>query len=276
MDINLDLLVEQISRVAGINAIALGGSRSRNEAAASSDYDIGVYYDKNEISLAALSDAIKSLDDGHRPELLNKPGAWGPWINGGSWITVDNTPVDILLRELGHVKSVLGDCLVGHITIDYQCGHPFGFVNAIYAAETHYCIPLWESAEKPLSGLKDLLHSYGDYPPLMKAAIIKKFLWEAGFSLDCSFKPALRGDFNYAVGSVFRTVCAWAEVLYAINETYLMNEKGAVEKLAHLRIKPPCIEARIQEAYAGIFAGQPQRSFDALKEIHKEIEALSI
>lgn len=114
-----------------------------------------------------------SLDDRHRENLLNPPGEWGPWINGGSWLTIDGTPVDILLRETGRVEAVLKDCLSGRITIDYQCGHPFGFVNVIYAAETHYCMPLWQDEAKALDKLKDLLHSEGEYSPRMREAQIK-------------------------------------------------------------------------------------------------------
>ncbi|NLU32722.1 MAG: hypothetical protein GXX04_08900 [Clostridiaceae bacterium] len=41
----LDKIVTSLSQVRGIKAIALGGSRSRGEAGADSDFDIGIYYD---------------------------------------------------------------------------------------------------------------------------------------------------------------------------------------------------------------------------------------
>ncbi|HCJ56018.1 MAG TPA: DUF4037 domain-containing protein, partial [Clostridiaceae bacterium] len=39
----IDKIVESISTVQGVKAIALGGSQSRGEADIQSDYDIGVY-----------------------------------------------------------------------------------------------------------------------------------------------------------------------------------------------------------------------------------------
>jgi virginiamycin A acetyltransferase len=52
----------------------------------------------------------------------------------------------------------------------------------------------------PIDKLKDLLYSKGQYSPQMREAIIKKFLWEAWFSLSCGRKAAIKGDFDYARG----------------------------------------------------------------------------
>src|SRR5689334_14901035 len=130
---DMEKIITVLSSVPGVSAIALGGSQSRNEADVNSDYDFGLYYNKATLDLIALGDSLKSLDDRQRDNLLHPPGEWGPWINGGSWLTVDGTPVDILLRDIDRVSAVLKDCLTGKIAIDYQCGHPFGFVNTIYA-----------------------------------------------------------------------------------------------------------------------------------------------
>lgn len=48
---NLSKVVEHLSKVSGVKAIALGGSQSRNEADEHSDFDIGLYYDTNTPSL---------------------------------------------------------------------------------------------------------------------------------------------------------------------------------------------------------------------------------
>ena len=275
MKFDINKIVTQLSNVKGVISIALGGSHSRHEATDTSDYDIGLYFDKNEIDLSRLHEVLKNLDDNHEQNILSTPGTWGPWINGGSWLTVDNTPVDILLREVNKVKEVIDDCLHGIITIDYQCGHPFGFVNSIYAAETHYCIPLWQDSNNPLTALKDYLHSHGCYPPKMKLSIIKKFLWEARFSLDCGYKPALRGDFNYAIGSVFRAIYSWIEVLYATNEVYMMNEKGTVRQSDRLNFKPQDMELRIKEVYNAILSDKSPYGFELLDAIHDEIQTLA-
>jgi predicted nucleotidyltransferase len=273
MDINK--VVQAVSGVKGVQAVVLGGSQSRGEATEHSDYDIGVYYEVGALDTAGLEQRLQALDDGHMDTLLNPPGEWGPWINGGAWLTVDGTPVDILLRDTGRVGAVIGDCLAGNITIDYQCGHPFGFVNTIYAAEVHYCKPLWQDASQPVNALKALLAADGGYPKGMQDAVIRKFLWEAWFSLACARKPALSGETNYAMGSVFRAVCAWAEVLYALNGKFLMNEKKALQQASKMALCPVDMEKRVVDAYALLGTGDEPQAYLILDSLHAEVEALT-
>ena len=39
--------------------------------------------------------------------LMTAIGDWGPWINGGAWLTVAGTRVDLLYRELDKVRGVI-------------------------------------------------------------------------------------------------------------------------------------------------------------------------
>ncbi len=262
-----------LAEVGGIKAVALGGSRSRGQSGDGVDYDIGLYYDHS-LQLPELSAAIRSLDDERRPDLLHRPGAWGPWINGGAWLQVDGIPVDLLLRDITQVEAVIDQCLQGNITLDYQCGHPFAFVNSIYAAETHFCQPLWEDPSLPLRTLKELLYSTGSYPPKMRQALIEKFMWEADFSLTCGRKPALGGETNYAMGSVFRAVCAWLQVLFAVNDRYLMNEKHALRQVGTLAWKPRAMEDRIGAVYRLLASGSPREAYAVLDALQAEVTSL--
>lgn len=271
----LSKIVKLLSKVRGVKAIALGGSRSRDEADEHSDFDLGLYYQADILDLAALEKTLQTLDDDHRENTLNPPGEWGPWINGGAWLTFERMPVDILLRDLQTVANVVNDCIGGKITIDYQCGHPFGFVNTIYAAETHYCRPLWQDESVALDQLKTLLYSQGEYSPKMREAVIRKFLWEAWFSLTCGRKAALKGDLNYAMGSMFRTVCSWVEVLYAVNNLYLMNEKGALSRISHLNYKPIGFEKKVKIAYKLFADGCADSAYPMLDELHMEVGSLT-
>src|SRR5258708_33603852 len=57
-------LVVALSGVPGVEAIALGGSRARGTAVATSDYDIGLYYRAHRpIDVAALGKVAAALDD---------------------------------------------------------------------------------------------------------------------------------------------------------------------------------------------------------------------
>jgi predicted nucleotidyltransferase len=268
-------IAQAVSAVGGVKAVVLGGSQSRGEAAADSDYDLGVYYRAGELDTSALARVLWELDDSHGDALLHLPGEWGRWINGGAWLSVEGVSVDILLRETGRVEAVLWDCLSGNITIDYQCGHPFGFVNTIYAAEVHFCKPLWQDGSEPVSALKAMLVQEGGYPAVMREAVIRKFLWEAWFSLSCGRKPALAGEINYAMGSAFRSVTAWSEVLYALNGKYLMNEKQALTQASRMERAPADLEKRVQSAYALLAAGEAAQAWAILDGLHAEIQLLT-
>lgn len=271
----LDRVVERLAGVPGVAALALGGSRGRGDARPDSDFDVGLYYRAEILDLPALDAALRALDDAHRDGLLNPPGAWGPWVNGGAWTRVEGLPVDMLLREVGRVEAVIGDCLAGRVTIDYQAGHPFGFLNAIYAAETHYCRPLWQDASRSLDGLRALLHSEGEYPPRMREALAGRFSWEAEFSLATGRKAALAGDVHYALGCAFRAVGAWVQVLYAVNERYLMNEKGSLPGVRTLPQAPAEMEGRVGRAYALLAQGAAEEAWSLLEALHGQVAALA-
>lgn len=272
---HMQRIVGALSGVKGVSAIALGGSRSRGETRPDSDYDIGVYYRADGLEIAALSAAMAALDDEHRSDVCNPPGVWGPWVNGGGWLRVDGMAVDVLLRDVARVEAVLDDCVSGNIRIDYQCGHPFGFVNAIYAAETHFAKPLWQDQSKPLDRLKGVLYAEGDYPPRMKTAMIDRFTWEAGFSIACARKSAPRGDVNHAIGSAFISACAWAEAIYALNGEYMMNEKGALDAVERMPRRPEAMKQRIESAYLLIARGDAGEALAMLDALHADVQSLT-
>ncbi len=49
------------------------------------------------------------------------------------------------------------------------------------------------------------------------------------------------------MGSVFGAVCAWVKVLYALNNRYLMNEKGALKWVNSFEVKPMDMEAKVSK-----------------------------
>ena len=71
-------------------------------------------------------------------------GGWGPWIDGGGWLTVQGVPVDLLYRDIENVAAIMAECAAGMPRIVYQPGHPHGFSTAIYLAEVALCRVLWD------------------------------------------------------------------------------------------------------------------------------------
>jgi predicted nucleotidyltransferase len=239
-------IVSSLQSVEGITAIALGGSRARGNHTHQSDVDLGIYYyPENPPDLIALNDLACEFDDQHRVNLITAIGEWGKWINGGGWLKVEGVGVDFLYRNLVQVNRVIDDCHAGKITIDYQPGHPHGFVSSIYMGEVAICQPLSDS-DRVLEALKAKTKPY---PVQLKQATIDTFAWEISFSLLVAKKAIARHDVVYAAGCCFRSVACMNQVLFALNEEYLLNEKGAIAIANKFAICPQDYQQRVERVF---------------------------
>ncbi|BAY10652.1 nucleotidyltransferase domain-containing protein [Calothrix sp. NIES-2098] len=242
----INRIVSSLQTIEGITAIALGGSRARGNHTHNSDVDLGLYYHpENPPDLIALNRLASELDDRHRVNLITAIGGWGKWINGGGWLKVEGVAVDFLYRDLAKVNRVIDDCHTGQITIDYQPGHPHGFVSSIYMGEVAICQLLYD----PDRVLEALKVKTKPYPVQLKQATINTFAWEISFSLFVAKKAIARHDVVYAAGSCFRSVVCMNQVLFALNEDYLLNEKGATAIANKFAICPQDYQQRIEQAF---------------------------
>ena len=262
-------IVHAFNGVPGIDAIVLGGSRATGTANKDSDIDIGIYYDRTLFDLSSFKQKGISLDDEHRKKVITDPGEWGPWINGGGWLNIEGIAVDILFRDTRKVITVIDDCINGKISIDYQCGHPFGFVNSIYMGEVAYC-KILNSNNSLISEQKKRLI---EFPENYRKTSIEKFLWECEFSEQCGRKAIGKGDILYAAGSLFRCAVSLLQVLYAINRMYMLNEKGSLGRL--LRQKdayiPKDFVNDVEAALYGLRKDTIQACFDRIQVQYNEI-----
>ncbi|MGL5835628.1 MAG: nucleotidyltransferase domain-containing protein [Waterburya sp.] len=243
----IEQVVARLRSIQGIAAIALGGSRARGNHTQKSDVDLGIYYKpESSFDLISLNHLASELDDNHRANLITSIGEWGRWINGGGWLRVEGISVDFLYRDLAQVNGVIDDCHEGKITIDYQPGHPHGFVSSIYMGEVAIGLPLYDP-----DGILDTLKTKTKlYPIRLKQATINKFAWEISFSLFVAQKAVVRGDVAYAAGCCFRSVACMNQVLFALNEEYLLNEKGAVAIAKSFALCPQKYQERIETVFA--------------------------
>jgi len=268
----LTQLVEALRPVQGLAAVVLGGSRGRGTAGPTSDYDIGLYYEPDmPLDVVALDAAIAPLRDDPSVK-VTRIGEWGPWINGGGWITIDGTKVDLLYRDLGAVRAVISEAKAGHVTMHYQPGHPHGFCSAIWMGEVATCRPLHD----PHGLIGTLKGEASPYPPVLKEAIIKRFGWEAVFAIENAEIAVGRADGTHIAGCAYRAMCCIAQVLFALNGRYLINEKGAVAEAATL---PVTIEA-LSEAAAEVWATIGNRNFEntlhCLKSLADRLQTILI
>jgi predicted nucleotidyltransferase len=231
----LSEVVASVSKIDGIVAIVLGGSRARGTADELSDIDLGIYYDASRpFSTVALGAAAQDLDDRHEAGLVTDFGAWGPGVNGGGWLEIRGHHVDFLYRELGVVREAIDECIAGRPRSIYQLGHPLGFHMQIYAGEVQVCCSLY-ATDNSIAELKSLVR---EYPEKFRAAIVIKHMFDAEFEISIAAKPATRGDVMYVAGCLFRAAGFMTLVLYALNRKFFLNEKGAFAESRQFTIKP--------------------------------------
>jgi predicted nucleotidyltransferase len=231
----LTRVVARVSKIEGVQAIVLGGSRARGTADERSDIDLGIYYDgKHPFSTKALEAAAQELDDRHSDNLVTSFGDWGPGVNGGGWLQVRGHHVDFLYREIGAVRDAIEECIAGHPRSIYQLGHPLGFHIQIYAGEVHVCRPIFD----PANAIGELRTLINEYPEKFRTATVTKHLFDAEFEIAIAAKPAERGDVMYVAGCLFRAAGFMTLVLYALNRRFYLNEKGAFAESRGFSIKP--------------------------------------
>jgi predicted nucleotidyltransferase len=229
-------VVASVSKLDGIAAIVLGGSRARGTADERSDVDLGIYYDAaRPFSTTALGASAQELDDRHAKGLVTGFGEWGPGVNGGGWLEIRGHHVDFLYREIGAVRDAIDECIAGRPRSIYQIGHPLGFHVQIYAGEIHVCRPLFD----PSATIAQLKSKVAKYPEAFRRAAITKHLIDAEFEISIAAKPAARGDVMYVAGCLFRAAGFMTLVLYALNRKFFLNEKGAFAESRGFPIKPP-------------------------------------
>jgi hypothetical protein len=260
-----------LAAVPGVTAVALGGSRATGTADAWSDYDIGLYFGPEPIDIAALRPAVVALEGKRRADAVTEIGGWGPWINGGGWLTIDGRRVDLLYRDLSKVRGIIEDCARGIVTRDYQPGHPHAFVSAIYCGEVAECRPLIDS----VGALAELKRRALPYPRELGAALIRTFRWEIDFAIANADKSGERGDMAYVLGCAFRAVACLCQVLFAVNQRYLLNEKGAVGRIESLTRRPADCRQRIETALAAISTGAMAIGLAELRQLATEVAALA-
>ena len=227
----LERVSPALAVVPGVVAVALGGSRVTGAAHASSDYDVGLYFSERAgLDVERLLKVVKGLVDEPDAARVTEIGGWGPWIVGGGWLRIAAKKVDLLYRPIESVEKVIRDCRDGRVSMDYQPGHPHGFCSAIWMGEVALCQAL-SNSEGALARLKAMTTPY---PDPLREALIRRFQWEILFAIENAETAVPKGDQAYIAGCAFRSLACAAQVLFAVNRRYLVNEKGALAAAARM------------------------------------------
>ena len=233
-------LAKRLGAITGIKAVVLGGSHARGRAQPGSDIDLYILYSEAApFSTLSIRELAEAVNDTPGPVVTDFYG-WGPWVNGGAWLTIGGQRVDFLYRSLEHMERVIAEAEAGRYELHYAQQPPFGFFSGAYLGEVAVCIPLFD----PEARLEVLKRRVADYPEALRQAVVQDYLWQAELGLT-AFAPKFAGR-SGAYGTaacLARAVNQLLLVLFALNRKYLMDDKTALAEVAGVRARPTRVRA---------------------------------
>jgi len=208
-------LVDVLASMSGTVAVVLGGSRALGTASAGSDWDLGVYY-RGAIDTTALA----------RFGAVHPPGSWGRIMNGGAWLTVEGTKVDVLLRDLDVVDHWSARAREGAFEVDALLGYVAGLPTYSLLAERAVAILL-----------RGDLEAAGEYPDALVETAPARWRFCSEFSLTYAGMHAGRGDAIGVVGQAAKAVLEEAHARMCAGRRWVLNEKRLVDAagLSHVQ-----------------------------------------
>jgi nucleotidyltransferase-like protein/uncharacterized protein DUF4037 len=241
----------QIPRVVGI---VLGGSWASGRARRDSDIDLGVLYeDSDPFEVERVRGWAAEVNDASEP-VVSDFYAWGPWVNGGAWLTIGGQRVDLLYRSLEQLERAIADAEAGRYEVHAAQQPPFGFFSATLLGELAVCLPLHD----PDGLISRLKRRVAVYPEALRRAVVGDHLWAVEFNLE-AFAPrfARRGDAYGTAGCLTRALHGLVLVLFALNRLYPLNDKTSLAEITEFERAPRDFAARAASLCANVGA-QPE------------------
>jgi hypothetical protein len=203
-------MADRLANIPGVEAVALGGSRALGTERDDSDWDFGLYY-RGSIDPAD----VRAL--GFEGE-VTAPGAWAYPMNGGAWLTVDGTRVDLLYRDLNDVARWTRAAERGEWELFRMPGYLAGFPSYTLAAELAVGVPLVGSLPRP------------SFPSALRDVAPGRWRSEAEFAIARAADHASRDDAAACVGKLAFAALAEAHARASEAGSWVINEKGLVRR----------------------------------------------
>jgi len=267
-------LTKQLREIRGIRAVVLGGSHARGRAQPGSDIDLGILYSEAApFAIQSVRELAEAVNDTAGPVVTNFY-QWGPWVNGGAWLTIGGQRIDFLYRSLEHLERVIAEAEAGRYEVHYLQQPPFGFFSGIYLGEIAVCIPLFD----PEARLELLKQRVANYPEALRQSVVQDFLFMAEFGLT-AFAPkfATRSDSYGTAACLTSAVNQLVLVLFAWNRKYLINDKTALAEVAEFERAPRDFGPRVQKTlgHLGATPSELLTAVESVGQVLRETVALT-
>lgn len=267
-------LVAALAALPGVETVVLGGSHARGLAGEGSDVDLGLLYrDARPLDVSAVRALALLWNDTPDP-VVTGLYEWGPWVNGGAWLTVRGRRVDLLYRSLDRVAQEIDAARAGRHEIHFAQQPPFGFWSGTLLGETACALPLHD----PAGHAERLRRLVAAYPDALRRAVLRDMQQGASFGL-AAFAPkfAARGDAWGTAACLARAVWQMGLALFAHNRCYLVNDKTLLDEIDAFPDAPREFRARASAVLAspGRTPAELAGSVEAIAELNRETWAVS-
>jgi predicted GNAT family N-acyltransferase/predicted nucleotidyltransferase len=261
-------LVDELAALPGVEAVVLGGSHARGHAHAGSDIDVGlVYRDARPLDISAVRALAARWSDAADP-VVSELYEWGPWVNGGAWLTLRGRRVDLLYRSLDRLERTIGEANAGRHEIHFGQQPPFGFWSGTLLGECACALPLHD----PSGHVERLRRQVAAYPEPLRRAVLRDMQQGVAFGLAAfAEKFAARGDTWGTVSCLARCVWQLGLALFALNHCYLVNDKTLLDEVDGFALAPEAFRGRVERVLSA-----PGRTPTELSASVEAIAALSI
>jgi predicted nucleotidyltransferase len=265
-------LSERLSAISGVRAVVLGGSYARGRARPDSDIDIGLLYSEaSPLSIDALRELCQSVNDTPDP-VVSGFYEWGPWVNGGSWLTIGGQRVDFLYKNIEQLERVISESQAGHYEQCYSQQAPLGFFSDTYLAEVETAVAWFD----PEGLVERLQRRVAVYPEALRSNLIAHGIGSTRFDLYAARQCAASADAYLTSACFVRVVSRLVHMLFALNRRYRVNDKTALLEVEQFELVPPAFRSRVDALFAHVGASPEERgaSVERLAGLVREIAEL--
>jgi hypothetical protein len=203
-------LATRLAEIPGVVAVTLGGSRATGDATPESDWDFGLYY-RGTLD----SDDVRAL--GWKGTVF-APGEWGELINGGAWLEVDGTKVDLIYRDLEQVLHWTTEAEAGRFRVGREVGYVAGLPTYVLTAELAIGQVLQGVLPQPA------------YPEVLRTTAPPFWRNLAAGALHYAAYTAKRGERVACLANLTQAVLSTGHARLAAAGQWVLNEKLIVQR----------------------------------------------